>query len=92
MTKYTPGPWTFSKENHIQVVCDRNCLPVAAITMNDDADEELANARLIAAAPEGLELAEQMRIFLDSYCLERGSAWRDISARVNSFLAKAKGE
>lgn len=92
MTQHTPGPWTHSTENHIEVVCDGQCLPVAAVTKFEDKDEEMANANLIAAAPEGLALAEQMRVFLDAYCVERGSAWRDISARVDSFLAKTKGK
>jgi len=74
--KHTPGPWGFSgpwgwltkeggfsivagKQNEQVVICSRNsCGP--------DAGEMIANARLIAAAPDMLEALKNARQFISN--------------------------
>lgn len=58
--KYTPGPWYVGREDEntgeIEVVSDSR--PYICLVFSGAIDEvTLANARLIAAAPELLELA-----------------------------------
>lgn len=57
-TKHTKGPWELNKYNSIcstetqKQICIKGGI---SMTMNDNADVELANAKLIASAPELLE-------------------------------------
>ena len=56
---HTPGPWTTERLNgsdwgHLVHIGDE----LDVLVQNADPDEELANARLIAAAPELLEAAK----------------------------------
>lgn len=106
-TKYTPGPWhlnmfivcanvssgTVSIETPIADVCNTGA--------ERWRDEEVANARLIAAAPELLE-ALQLIIGMaeDGYKLhikngshqEFLSEDRDALIKANQVIKKAKGE
>lgn len=87
--KHTPGPWQVNHGDQFQV-CDadgkvRGCSPIA--TMHGSASEKRANARLIAAAPELLEvaqliLAEDLLDFLPE----------EYVFRVRAAIAKATGE
>ena len=62
---HTPGPWNehegfitgrFKSDNEIHDICDPRCAPVDADTIC----EMDANARLIAAAPELLEVCKEL--------------------------------
>lgn len=59
--KHTPGPWRFNCDDHPDVL-DTNGNPVAwPSTLNRSIETANANARLIAAAPEMLELLLELR-------------------------------
>jgi len=79
MRKHTPGPW---EQKHQGMLCQ--------IAINSDSDtlatvygesgENLANARLIAAAPELLEALEMIIAEADSYTKRTGTpvySWLD---------------
>ena len=64
---YTPGPWTCAKPTRLK----QNCIssesgPVAITSSSSEVsrDTNLANARLIAAAPELHDLARAARDYL----------------------------
>ena len=73
MTKYTPGPWTFSRdiwwentpgdqERHGGLIvwpAANEDLTIAEVNDFFDGDEGRANARLMAAAPELYEACEE---------------------------------
>lgn len=104
-TKHTPGPWKF----HEQGEANQFCL----LTTNDNhwvigliqngelwTDEQKANARLIAAAPELLETLKQAQTKLQflanqqSTPLKISSAIYSILTGLNIYelIAKATGE
>lgn len=67
-SKHTPGPWTYqegtSPHFHGTVYTEETGDSVA-VTYND---EDGANARLIAAAPELLEVLEFLNAGMECYC------------------------
>ena len=85
--RHTPGPWErFDREIHCRPIEGSLAKLIVAKVAGDD-DESEANARLIAASPELVELAWQYR----SDLLRPPSAdsrERRI-ARINAILAKA---
>ena len=90
MSKHTPGPWEVQAEDGFYV-CTGNLL-VAAVQEVDQhptdtdefvaADATKANARLIAAAPELLEFAEEVRRTGDTR----------LASMAIAVIAKAIGE
>ena len=73
MAEHTPGPWIYVwREDRLQwrIGPDNGDMPVAATFNQWPKDLELANARLIAAAPKLLEAAhigwDWLRNYLDS--------------------------
>ena len=111
-SKYTPGPWVEKRhgyptlyESH-SFVEDSHGSPICGLWMPDGADEQKANARLIAAAPELLEVA-RLGFHLSTYAAcchdynERNTReWVDeLRALIENFqpiaeaaLAKAEGK
>ena len=88
MTKHTPGPWSIDKEERWVIhepEGKSGTLVVPEIYLDDD--EAIANARLIAAAPELLEALESFPGFLCG--TESGDAWID---QMRAAIAKARGE
>jgi len=93
--KYTPGPWKFKRLESFEYHCDDINV---TLTFNNHAnaqDATIANAALIAAAPEMLEALEHCLAFFDAHpeianpnddrdC----SPWNDARQALN----KAKGE
>ena len=59
MSKHTPGPWAISsyKDGRYSIVVDNEGFDIAKV----DYPNQEANALLIAAAPELLEFAEEVR-------------------------------
>jgi hypothetical protein len=104
--KHTPGPWKYHTESHRNLVAGPDRLFVADVWTNDRLDaERMANARLIAAAPE---LLAALRVALSWVELDTPNgvqhpfpAWalRDngeadaqwIADRVRAAIAKAEG-
>ena len=86
--KHTPGPWDIdSSRVHTSIEADG--LHVAMVSYgNVTMETHLANARLIAAAPELLEVCEE---FVRK--CECGEARSQRSyAQMKAAIAKAKGE
>ena len=91
--KHTPGPWI------IEWGCNEDGSVVYEIQNTDSytTDIRYANARLIAAAPDSITLAEQVI----GFCMalrEDKACWADhqdagvLFAKATTFLAKATGE
>jgi len=92
MTQHTPGPWTIGSRT------DGGCWRVidaptwdafakVVIKMTDakaDSEQGLANARLIAAAPEMLEMLKRLDNSLESL----GRSYR---LQIREVIAKAEG-
>lgn len=101
-TKHTPGPWVFcwdkyGKESEIHGKSELNDAPIC-IVLHDDvtesgAEEQLANARLIAAAPE---LLEALKALIDNVgiCICYDESERECKAweMAEAAIAKAEGE
>jgi hypothetical protein len=82
MGKHTPGPWSKSERGYI--FAGDSC-----IASTSDLDENEANARLIAAAPDLLAALEQSLSWLSSYPGGgANAAWR----KASEAIAKARGE
>ncbi len=85
-TKHTPGPWEVFDTICIGVMSTPRECDVAHCSGHDSGrsrDEELANARLIAAAPDLLTALERILSYDDQ--VEGAEAAR-------AAIAKAKGE
>lgn len=89
MTKHTPGPWVANNCTVMEgirsiaytgAIADHNNLE----TFEQNCFEAVANAHLIAAAPEMLEALEQAREFL-----AEGSLLRN---EIEALIRKAKGD
>ena len=104
MTKHTPGPWEAVSQgmgygiqgdgrNHCVAFTNTASCSKAALRANVTKDEEeFANARLIAAAPELLEALYNMVI-----SAVPGMNWTDESGQLmirnaRAAIAKARGE
>jgi len=100
---HTPGPWQSQHDYDIDGICaiignidgpDDGRMHFTHIceVMTDDADEARANARLIAAAPDLLEMLQEM--IADSDDVDDGKLPRISAAtlvRARQAIAKAKG-
>ena len=68
MSKHTSGPWRISNPppNGEQIIGAQNGMMVAVVTTGIDMKEEtIANARLIAAAPDLMSVLEDVDEFLN---------------------------
>ena len=83
MSTHTPGPWHVA--NGCQIRSAKDQIAKAWMMRNG---EGLANARLIAAAPELLEALEEIVSAAD------GDGWSQLDAdlrKARAAIAKAKG-
>ena len=96
-TNHTPGPWTcedlFGDAHHASV-CSDNWMGLASVVVRFDGKREddatgLANARLIAAAPDLLAALEDLDFCIGNGCGD--TAWDEACARMQVAIAKAKG-
>lgn len=109
-TKYTPGPWAIDNLSLQTGTCSIVSYdnpdsafgtPVASI-IDKSSDNELlpnertANARLIVAAPELLEMLEEAHAHLEYY--NYGASWErectvsaQLPERIEEVIRKAKG-
>lgn len=92
--EHTPGPWTFedSGRDMILILTERESIRVAeVVTDNVDSDKyAIADARLIAAAPDLLAALEEAMEFLD-WAVGTEAAGEHIEA-ARAAIAKARGE
>ena len=102
-TQHTPGPWTIkffrSIEPNHALICAEDWHDFASVVVRfcgDDTDDAtgLANARLIAAAPEMLEALKEAKNGLrywEPQTAHGASEMARICALVDAAIAKAKG-
>lgn len=101
-SKHTPGPWTINTVNPhcLQIRAKKGTTEFECSTAiiggwDTTAAENEANARLIAAAPELLRVAEWL-VTADADCeKEQSWNWDDLSGTIKAAraaIAKAKSE
>lgn len=87
-TKFTPAPWEVVEDDNLTtcVIDTLTKMTVACIEPNSDIpDEELANAQLIASAPEMYE-------YLDMIVEQELINDHSIIKEIENLLNKARGE
>lgn len=94
--KHTPAPWVkngdFIESQDGYWICALDTEPIHKI---DYGETEQANARLIAAAPELLEAAQGLLLWIADETIKRRLEGREDCAPVKAALAaiaKARGE
>jgi hypothetical protein len=91
MSKHTPGPWEFLQFAHrdgaLAVLSHEHAPGGIALTVGGLGLEELANARLIAAAPELLAVLKEAELDCRGYDALHG--WLE---KATELIAKAEGE
>ncbi len=91
MSKHTPGPWTHGPES--RDICGPDDESVASAATWRPESEEVANARLIAAAPELLAALETLLTAVDDAVdVEAQASWQGAATDAEIAIAKAKGE
>lgn len=90
MSKHTPGPWRLNRRFCFNVE-DQNGRTIARINFDHETyDEAMANARLIAAAPDLLAATEAALALLQADIPDN---WRDrVCGQLQTAIAKARGE
>ena len=95
IVKHTPGPW-FAVGYQVEIesdtvadICTTNANLFGQGGLHDDA-RAMANARLIAAAPDMLEMLEVARDCLEVSNYEGEDD--EVLAEIASVIARAKGE
>ena len=88
-TQHTPGPWSASPYNNIT---SRNGTVAKTEQMpGNDENERIANAHLIAAAPDLLSaLQEMISVFQDHEQYDEESA--EVISMARAAIAKAEGK
>lgn len=99
MAKHTPGPWHIHNKPNVTKaelpwIGGSTGRPIAFIThesvLNSDMARTAANARLIAAAPELLELLKEARAIIAYNADLRDEDWLMLD-RISAAIAKAEG-
>lgn len=98
--KHTPGPWMVIYDSLDYVyISDSNGREIASVTDVEDEividDESLANAVLIAAAPEMFDFIEGELLSLREQVKKDPCMWRVLRRDIwelADLIAKAKGE
>lgn len=97
MIKYTPGPWYALKDNESSpaghlVRSEPSKIEVArASNIYMDRSERLANARLIAAAPELLEALEALSEAFEYSSKMGRTGFGIVFKQADAAIAKARG-
>jgi hypothetical protein len=86
MSKHTPGPWSYDAFISRVEVLDADGAIV--VVFRNPTDQQINDARLIAKAPELLELV-QYAMDVSEERLPLGEQWRD---RALAAIAQARGE
>jgi hypothetical protein len=96
MAKHTPGPWSVGEGTpDIAIITDK--VLVAMVTNDEDSpcedDEQMANARLMAAAPELLEACEAALLLAGDDDLPDNGGYNGaaITDQIRAAIAKAEG-
>ena len=90
MSAHTPGPWRKQDRYIMTVVGGREVLLAAADSMEFPGDQVLANARLIAAAPDLLAACQAI---MDPHSYHgTGELWSNVRNQVRAAVIKAEGK
>ena len=99
MSKHTPGPWKVRNGREVfcgnKRICHVNAASKEPLNIKDELDVAAANARLIAAAPELLILANLYALVFQEEKQARaeyGDAAVDRELQRRAIIAKATGE
>lgn len=96
MSKHTPGPWHVDTSSISQFnIVDSNLFVVCDTICGEEKSDEVneANAKLIAAAPEMLEILERAYKTLRPIIAEIALPSKDhLMGSMNAVIKKAKGE
>lgn len=91
MSGHTQGPWEI--KNNIGIYSGNRQLAVISSRIGDMNDEERANARLIAAAPELLDVLLTIQKYRAYEWSEMGSQQEHtLAAAIHSVIDKATGQ
>ncbi len=97
--KPTPGPWSIIQFGGMQIGHKPTGEAVCTMWGSDDdpTDPKLANARLIAASPDGLDFAAAFLAYVASSDLDdldfgRGLADSGLIEKARAFVALATGD
>lgn len=82
--QHTSGPWFYDDSLKGRLVINSERANVAVIPYLDQ--EAIANARLIAAAPELLAAVKVAAEF----CRHRGGSWADFQTTINAAIDKVE--
>lgn len=95
---FTPGPWRLAKNSKDTVVGYRKGKDAYTFVVAETCgyqEEREANARLIACAPEMLEMLESIKtlIPMDTFYSDGNGGYTDESvySKIENLIAKAKG-
>lgn len=88
---YTPGPWHVSNEGKLVIRDDEWLVPVATAGYATN-DEELATAKLIAAAPDLLEALQNATRVLEAGKNVKFPDWIETIHKSKAAISKALGE
>jgi glycine/D-amino acid oxidase-like deaminating enzyme len=97
MSKHTSGPWDVDPNDKFAVTADCDGLQVCGTEYEDRADDEnAANARLIAAAPELLDVCKVARgALIDRFNPDWSPYIREsvekVLGRLEAVIEKAEG-
>jgi len=92
--KHTPGPWLVDPERPY-VVTDDAHNPMDVAYSECDGQVGLANARLIAAAPDLLAACEAADKWFDGWCASAtccAHTGKEVHLQIRAAIAKAEGE
>ena len=96
MSSHTPGPWEM-RQNYAPLVYDSQHALISIPASRDEEGAELANAHLIATAPELLEALEEIQDG-PGFCSACAGYYYDGNfchsddCKLAALIAKAKGE
>lgn len=96
MSKHTPGPWrsnTAFDTKYLKHVCQGDSNVVARVNGGGVAEETaIADARLIAAAPELLEAAKRMVAYVGENAIREFAEAGNPAHLLIAAIAKAEGK
>jgi len=87
MTTHTPAPWTVGEDNDV-FACNQSACVALVTGAPEGINKSVANARLIASAPELLEVAQ----LVDRYGAGDGVELHDLIDAALKAIQKATGE
>jgi hypothetical protein len=90
--QHTPGPWTAYCQNNTAAIRDKDGVLLASASVRDiETPECQANARLIAAAPELLEVCKHVLLECPGIWNTCQSTWETFGAMLDAAISKAEG-